>query len=631
MKPGYKQTEVGVIPEDWEVHSLGDLNPFVTSGSRGWAEFYADHGDLFVRITNMSRESIYLDLADSKFVRIPPDSSEGVRTQLRESDVLISITADIGITSYVDATVPLPAYINQHIALVRLNPARANGKFVSYFLAADAAQRNFRATTDNGAKAGMSLGGVAKIQAALPPLSEQSAIATALSDVDALLSGLDKLIAKKRDLKQAAMQQLLTGKTRLPGFAGQWEVKRLGDVGECLRGVSYNGDADLFLHDTEITKRLLRSNNVQDAVVVTSDVQFVNADRVADHQILKEGDVLICMANGSRALVGKAGYFSVADGFDYTFGAFMGVFRSVKGLAKKRFVFYLFQTGKYRQYIANLLAGSSINNLTPSSIESLEFELPPIEEQAAIAEVLSDTDAELAALEQRREKTRLLKQGMMHELLTGRTRLVQPASNVVPFKKSEVKPVERKANVHFRRSVFAAEIVERLHAEPTFGHVKFQKLIYLAEHMCKVNIDAHYHRDAAGPYDNRALRSIDSQMEKSKWFKAQKVDKRYQYVPLEKRGDHKQYFDRYFADSISAFDKVIDAFKSAKSEQCEIVATLYEAWRDLLAKNADTSDDSIVDQVLNHWHDNKRKIEEERWRKALEWMRAMGFVPQGCQ
>jgi type I restriction enzyme S subunit len=258
----------------------------------------------------------------------------------------------------------------------------------------------------------------------LPQPPEQRAIAGALSDVDALLGALDQLIAKKRDLKQAAMQQLLTGQTRLPGFHGEWAVKRLGDAGKCLRGVSYSGDSDLSTHDTPCTKRLLRSNNVQDAVVVTDEVQFVNSARVSSHQLLKKDDILICMANGSKALVGKAGLFSVNDGFAYTFDAFMGCFRTDSTASNPAFVFYLFQTGRYRNYINNLLAGSSINNLRPSSIESLEFSIPPLPEQTAIAEVLTDLDAELAALEQRRAKTRALKQGMMQELLTGRTRLV---------------------------------------------------------------------------------------------------------------------------------------------------------------------------------------------------------------
>jgi len=258
----------------------------------------------------------------------------------------------------------------------------------------------------------------------VPPLDEQKSIADALSDADALIESLDQLIAKKRQIKQGAMQELLTGKRRLPGFGGRWEVKRLGDVGKCIRGVTYNGDNDLWPHDTSYTKRLLRSNNVQKSTVVIDDIQFVNLNRVAPQQLLRKNDILVCMANGSKALVGKAGFFDVADGHEYTFGAFMGCFRTESTSSNPAFVFYLFQTARYRDYINNLLAGSSINNLSPGSIESLEFPLPQMTEQTAIATVLSDMDTELAALESRLAKARQIKQGMMQELLTGRIRLL---------------------------------------------------------------------------------------------------------------------------------------------------------------------------------------------------------------
>ena len=155
-----------------------------------------------------------------------------------------------------------------------------------------------------------------------------------------------------------------------------------------------------------------------------ADVQYVNAAKVSSDQLLRDGDILICMANGSKALVGKAGLLKGTDGYEYTFGAFMGCFRCDSDKVDSTFVFLLFQTELYRHYINNLLAGSSINNLAPSSIESLEFRFPLRLEQAAIATVLSDMDAEIAALEARHKKTRAIKQGMMQELLTGRIRLV---------------------------------------------------------------------------------------------------------------------------------------------------------------------------------------------------------------
>lgn len=636
MKPGYKQTEVGVIPEDWGVHSLGDLNPYVTSGSRGWAEFYADHGNLFVRITNMSRESIYLDLADSKFVCIPPDSSEGVRTQLQENDVLISITADIGIVSYVDAAVPSPAYINQHIALVRFSPGQANGKFVSYFLAANAAQRNFRAKTDSGAKAGMSLGGISKIQTALPPRPEQSAIATALSDVDALLTGLNKLIAKKRDLKQAAMQQLLTGKTRLPGFAGEWEVKRLGEIFSITVGTSKSAyiedGGNFWIVD-------MGSVTMGGKLSVSKATNFSGDFLQAGDLVMPKDDI------GGGKIIGRVAYL---DG-DATYVLGDHVYRLKAKLGDSLFLSYAINSHHINSDLRKKAAGSAQLGLGRKSVEEQEIELPPIEEQAAIAEVLSDMDTELAALEQRREKTRLFKQGMMQELLTGKTRLVvsevtslAATAQVIDFpsisKKPGGKPIQqestaggKKANVHFIRSVLAAGIIDRLHDEPTFGHVKCEKVIYLADRLCKVDTGSHYHRDAAGPYDNRALRSIDSQLKRQQWFDAQKVDGRFRYVPMAKRGGHKQYFDRYFSEAQSAFDRIIDTFRSMRTEQCEIVATLFEAWHDLLERQQPVSDDAIVHEVLNNWHDSKRRISEDRWRKALDWMRGKGFVPEGAE
>nr|WP_254633055.1 restriction endonuclease subunit S [Deinococcus sp. GbtcB9] len=259
----------------------------------------------------------------------------------------------------------------------------------------------------------------------LPPLPEQHAIASALADVDALLDSLEDLLTKKRQLKQATMQELLTGKTRLEGFEGEWEEKRLGKFGQCIRGVTYQPELDLRDGDTSETKRLLRANNIQGGLINLHNVQYVNYQRVSDEQLLKADDILICMANGSRSLVGKAGMFRPSTGYEYTFGAFMACYRlNGSHNSDSSFIRFIFESKKYRDQIDLALAGSTINNLSPKSIENLKFSFPPLPEQKAIAVVLSEMDAELEALEERLSKTRDLKQGMMQELLTGRTRLI---------------------------------------------------------------------------------------------------------------------------------------------------------------------------------------------------------------
>ncbi len=414
---GYKQTEVGVIPEDWEVVTIGDLKPFVTSGSRGWAAFYSERGSLFVRITNLSRGTIYLDLTDSKYVNLPPEAREGVRTQLFEHDVLISITADIGIVGYVDDNVPTPAYINQHIALARFDSTKVCGKFISYFLASEKPQKLFRASTDTGAKAGMSLGTVQKIKTALPPLPEQRAIAKALSDVDGLLGGLDRLIAKKRDLKQAAMQQLLTGKTRLPGFSGEWVVKRLGEVGRFSKGSGVTKDqtrsgtlaciryGEIYTHHND---------------VIRGFHSWISPEVASSAVRLKKGDILFAGSGETKEEIGKCAAF-VSEVEAYAGGDIV-ILRPDD--CNSLFLGYYLNTSSIVRQKASRGQGDAVVHISSSALSDVRCTLPSSSEQTAIAAILSDMDAELATLEQRREKTHALKQAMMQELLTGRTRLV---------------------------------------------------------------------------------------------------------------------------------------------------------------------------------------------------------------
>lgn len=395
LKPGYKQTEVGVIPEDWEVHDLQEVVALQRGHDLTWRQRQGGS----VPVMGSAGLNGYHNVAIA--------NGPGV--------ILGRSGASFGQAHYCDVD-----FWPHNTAMYVVDFKGNDTLYVFYFLKAI----DFSRHNSGGAQQSLNRNFIARIRVPFPPLPEQKAIAKALSDMDSLLNGLDSLIAKKHDIKQATMQQLLTGKTRLPGFSGEWEVKRLGDVGKCIRGVSYKGDTDLSQSDGDYTKRLLRSNNVQNSAVVTQDLQYVIASRVSAHQILQADDVLICMANGSKVLVGKAAKFILDDGFEYTFGAFMGCFRTTATDVDKSYVFYHFLTERYSQLISVLLAGSSINNLTPSTIESFEIPFPPLPEQLAIAKVLTDMDAELEALEQRRDKTRELKQAMMQELLTGRTRLV---------------------------------------------------------------------------------------------------------------------------------------------------------------------------------------------------------------
>ncbi|MBY3513731.1 restriction endonuclease subunit S [Rhizobium laguerreae] len=418
VRAGYKQTEVGEIPEDWGVEKIGSFDPFVTSGSRGWAPYYSQYGSPFVRITNMVRGSIRLDLGDLRYVNLPSLSAEGKRTALQNDDILVSITADIGICSLVDSELQSPGYINQHIALVRFNSKNISPRFVAYFLNSRQVQKLFVRSSDQGAKAGMNLGTVRSIEFAVPQYEEQKAIAGALSNVDALIASLEKLIEKKRDIKTAMMQQLLTGKMRLPGFEAKWCHTEIGKHIDLLTGFPFPSSGY-----TSSGVRLLRGSNIKRGQLDWSDelIKFwPKVDGDIAKYALQEGDIVVAM-DGS--LVGRS--FGQISKSDLPALLLQRVARvRSKGIDQgllKEWICSPFFT----EHCDNVKTVTAVPHISPEDI--LKFRIrasEDLEEQKAIAAFLSDASNELRILESRLSKTKAIKQGMMQELLTGRTRLV---------------------------------------------------------------------------------------------------------------------------------------------------------------------------------------------------------------
>lgn len=212
----FKMTEIGEIPEGWEVVTLGSLSTFVTSGSRGWAQFYADEGALFLRITNLKRGTTRLDLSDRQHVRLPEGSAEGTRTRVEPGDVLVSITADLGIIGLVPPVSTFSeAYVNQHVALVRLESGRCDPRYIASVLAGDVGQAQVRRLNDGGAKAGLNLASVRQLLVPLPRVEEQRALAEPLERLEDRLALERETLTASHNLKAALMSVLLTGEVRV--------------------------------------------------------------------------------------------------------------------------------------------------------------------------------------------------------------------------------------------------------------------------------------------------------------------------------------------------------------------------------------------------------------------------------
>jgi type I restriction enzyme, S subunit len=409
LKPGYKQTDVGIIPEDWDVSSL-DLVSKLSSGTtpaRAQEDRYYRNGKYhWVKTTDLNNS------------RITSTEEKITQSALDETCLQIYPPGTVFVAMYGgfnqigrSGMLEIPAAVNQALIAIqttskKLDPlyllASLNYRVEYWKSVASSSRKDPNITSQD----------VRNFVVPLPSLLEQRSIATALSDMDELLGGLDRLITKKRDLKQSAMQQLLTGKTRLPGFDGEWKETTLGEIGECIIGLTYKPE-----NVVEHGLLVFRSSNVQNGQLAYENNVYVDL-KVSEHLVTRMGDILICVRNGSRSLIGKCTVID-SDAAGLTFGAFMSVYRTNYW----RFIAHAFQSHDIQRQIRDNI-GATINQITNRDMKAFRVMLPPEEEQTEIASILSDMDTEIAALEQRRNKTRDLKQAMMQELLTGRIRLV---------------------------------------------------------------------------------------------------------------------------------------------------------------------------------------------------------------
>ncbi len=387
LKPGYKQTEVGVIPEDWVVASVGEKGQVVAG--KALAVNAPGKQRPYLRTKNVFDGRI--DIED--VLSMPMTDEQFSQFQLRHGDVLLNEGQSlelVGRCSIYKEEYPEPCAIQNALLRFRADTG-TSASFASHL---------FRHCQQTGVFAKIALqttsvahlgsSRFANLKLAWPTENEQRLIAAALDELDVLLSSLEAAITKKTSLKQAAMQELLTGKRRLPGFEGEWEVKRLGDVLSICHGKSQR--------DVEVT-------NGPYPILATGG-QIGTAARP--------------LYSKPSVLIGRKGTINKPQYMDTPFWTVDTLFYSaMKEGNSARFFYYLFCTIDWMQFNE----ASGVPSLNAKTIETIEAGCPVTQEQDAIASVLSGLDAELAALEARKDKAQQLKQGMMQQLLTGNIRL----------------------------------------------------------------------------------------------------------------------------------------------------------------------------------------------------------------
>lgn len=394
VPPGYKQTEVGGIPEEWSATRLEKLAQIKT-GSRNNQD-KSDDGEYPFFVRSESVERIDTFSHDCEAILVPGEGRIGeIFHYIRgRFDVHQRVYAITGFRSDCDAT-----YLHQYMA---------------QFFGPWALQHTVKATVDS-----LRLPTFQAFHVALPKVHEQRAIAEALSDVDGLLRCLEALIAKKRAIKQAAMQQLLTGKTRLPGFSGEWETKRLGEIGHFLKGSGVKREDAQSGHLACVRYGEIYTTHHD---YIREFSSWISPEVAATATRLEYGDLLFAGSGETKEEIGKC-VALVVEAEAYAGGDIVILRpRNVDSL----FLGYALNMPEIAQQKASYGQGDAVVHISAAALAQVSLSVPPRPEQTAIATVLSDMDAEIAALEARRDKTRAVKQGMMQQLLTGRVRLVKP-------------------------------------------------------------------------------------------------------------------------------------------------------------------------------------------------------------
>ena len=392
----------------WDKTTINDQAQTVTSGSRDWAQYYSESGDKFIRMTNLVRDGIYLDLSDLKFVQLPKDSNEGKRTSLKFGDILISITAELGKLGWIPEGLGT-AYINQHTALVRMKDS-VDSKFVAYSLSTEKYNNKLNSLNDSGAKAGLNLGTIRNFELIVPPKEEQTKIASFLSAMDEKISQLNQKHALLSQYKQGMMQKLFSQQFRFKADDGsefgEWEEKTIEQIANFRRGsfpqpyglpewLDSNGFPFVQVYD------------VSDKMLLKERTKIKISQLAADQSVFAKQGTLIITIQGSIGRIAKMQYDAYVD---RTLLIFQSYNCEVDVDYFKYALFLLFNIEKERA------EGAIIKTITKETLSKFIVQLPCLEEQTKIANFLSAIDQKIEVVAQQIEQAKTWKKGLLQQM-----------------------------------------------------------------------------------------------------------------------------------------------------------------------------------------------------------------------
>lgn len=414
---GYKHTEVGLIPDDWKVKSLGEIFNFSGGfsasrdqlGSTGYC--YLHYGDIhtsnksYINVVTQLTELPKLDICLSDVSR---------KSILNDGDIVFVDASEDeeGTSKYQVIYNPknIPFISGLHTIVAKNKYDDLVNSYKSHCFKTQSIKNQFRFYSVGTKVSGISKKNIVKVLLPVPSKTEQEAIAEALSDADSLIESLEQLISKKRQIKQAAMQELLLPKHK-------WATVKLGNLGIFLKGSGVRKDESMSgnLPCIRYGEIYTKHNNY-----IKCFHSWISKNIAATARRLVRGDLLFAGSGETKEDIGKCVAF--IDNFEAYAGGDIVIFRPKN--INSVFMGYYLNTSQINRQKASKGQGDAVVHITASALADIDVMIPPLEKQTSIAIIFSDMDAEINALESKLNKIRQIKQGMMHNLLTGRIRLI---------------------------------------------------------------------------------------------------------------------------------------------------------------------------------------------------------------
>lgn len=586
VKKGYKQTEIGVIPVDWSVSDFGCKVKIYRGGSPRPIQDYltqAEGGINWIKIGDVREGDKYITSTEEKIIPAGVSRSRSVHA----GDFILSNSMSFG-RPYI---LNIDGCIHDGWLTIQEYEKTFSKNFLYYLLSSDSVYQQYISMAAGSSVKNLNKEKVSALVVAYPDLGEQEKIADALSSIDSLITTLEKQISKKKAIKQGAMQELLTGKRRLPGFNGAWREVRLEDICSKITDGSHESppesDAGYYMP------------SVKDMTSTGFDYSECKKISYADFKKLERNG---CRPDIGDVLIAKDGSilkhaFVQEQAETIVILSSIAIVKPLINCVDSFFLAQYFRQQNFvEQVITNYKSGTGVPRIVLKGFKQIELFIPEsVAEQATIAKILVDMDKEIAGLEKKLGKYRQVKQGMMQQLLTGKIRLTKDiedsvqAEQVTSEKAMTLRPVH---NHQFDDAVAIAAIVDAFYSDKyPLGRVKVQKLLYLLHRHQGVSV-SDFKKKAAGPYaDTVRYKGGEPIAKKNKYIVSESGKQGTRYSKGTNMGQALDYVERWGMQADLQWLK--ENFLHTSRNDLELFATVDMAMCDLDEVGISVSVESI--------------------------------------